>query len=233
MTSGLRSSRNEVVVYVVDDDVSTRDSLRLLLKTVGLETIAFSSPIEFLESFASDRPSCVVLDLRMPELNGLETLARLRDRSNTVPAIFLTGHGDLTAVVRAMKLGAADFLEKPVNSELLLESIQHWIEYDIKAHDALRQRQKTLARLAKLSNRQRQVLDCVLNGMSNKETARHLGVSPKAVELYRASVMHKMEAPNVVKLVIDVVGCLRPASQPEAHVVTDYRDGRLRLIDGT
>lgn len=233
---GLRSSKKEVVVYVVDDDEATRDSMGLLLQTVGLETAPFGSPTEFLRSFAPDRPSCVVLDLRMPEMNGVETLARLRDRSNTVPVIFLTGHGDLGSVVRAMKLGAVDFFEKPVNSELLLESIQHWIDYDIKAHDALRKRQKTLARLAKLSNRQRQVLDCVLDGMSNKETARHLGVSPKAVELYRASLMHKMEARNVVNLVVDVVSCLRPSGQAEAHErlpYVDRRSARPRPSDGT
>ena len=207
----LRSRNLDVVVYAVDDDAATRDSLELLLSTVGLRMIGFASPLDFLDGFSADRPSCVILDLRLPELNGIETLARLRSRSNTVPVMFLTGHGDLAAVVRAMKLGAVDFFEKPVNSELLIESVQHWIDYDIKAHDALHKRQKVLARLAKLSKRQREVLDCVLDGMSNKEIARHLGVSPKAVELYRASVMQKMEARNVVDLVVDVVSSLRPA----------------------
>jgi FixJ family two-component response regulator len=212
------------VVYVVDDDVSAREATELLLKTVDLEAELFASPVEFLEAFAADRPSCVVLDLRMPELNGIETLLRLRERRSTVPVIFLTGYGDLAGVVRAMKLGAVDFFEKPVNGELLLESIQHWVKYDMDAHEAFAKRQATLARLAKLSGRQRQVLDCVLNGMSNKETARHLGVSPKAVELYRAGLMRKMGARNVVKLVIDVISCVRSAKKPEALPVLNGRD---------
>jgi FixJ family two-component response regulator len=202
-------------VYVVDDDAITHDLLRLVFKTVDLEIAAFASPVEFIEKFDPARPACVVLDLRMPEMDGIETLALLRRRSKTTPVIFLTGYGDLSAVVRAMKLGAVDFLEKPVNSGLLLECVQHWLQYDIKAHQALRRRQATLVRLAKLSSRQRQVLDCVLNGMSNKETARHLGVSPKAIELHRAHVMQKMGARNLVNLVVEIVGCLNSAKQIE------------------
>lgn len=197
----------EAIVSVVDDDEVSRDLLQLLLKTVGLATAAYPSPHEFLETFDRARPGCIVLDLRMPEMNGIETLSRLRQRSRTVPVVFLTGYGDLPAVVRAMKLGAVDFFEKPVNRELVLECIQHWVEYDIAAHVALGQRQVTLARLAKLSSRQRQVLDCVLSGLSNKETARLLGVSPKAIEISRAHLMQKMQARNVVDLVVEVIGC--------------------------
>lgn len=207
---------NDVVVSVVDDDEATRDSLRLMLRTVGLEASTYALPSDFIERFDPDRPGCVILDLRMPELNGIETLVRLRERARTVPVIFHTGYSCLSAVVRAMKLGAVDFFEKPIDGELLLESIQHWVEYDIKAHEALRLRQVTLARLARLSGRERQVLDCVLNGMSNKETARRLGVSPKAIEVYRAHLMQKMEVRNVVKLVVQVVGCLSLANHFES-----------------
>ena len=118
---------HDVVVYVVDDDGCARDAMRLLLMTVGLNAEAFESPLDFVEKFDPHRPGCVILDLRMPELNGIETLIRLQERSKTVPVIFLTGHGDLSTVVRAMKLGAVDFFEKPVSNELLLESIQHWV----------------------------------------------------------------------------------------------------------
>lgn len=195
-------------MYVVDDDAVTHDVLRLVFQTVGLEIAAFASPVQFIDKFDPTRPACVVLDLRMPEMDGIATLALLRRRSTTTPVIFHTGYGDLSAVVRAMKLGAVDFLEKPVNSGLLLECVQRWLQHDIKTHQALRRRQATLARLAKLSSRQRQVLDCVLNGMSNKEIARHLGVGPKAIELHRARVMQKMGARNLVNLVVEVVGCL-------------------------
>jgi FixJ family two-component response regulator len=142
-------------------------------------------------------------------------LIRLRERAKAIPVVFLTGHGDLPAAVRAMRLGAVDLFEKPVNSGVLLECIQHWVQYDIKAHEALRRRQLTLARLAKLSSRQRQVLDCVLKGMSNKETARHLGVSPKAIEISRAIVMEKMGARSVAELVFGVCGCLHLADRLE------------------
>lgn len=212
-----------VVVSVVDDDETTRDWLQLLLKTVGLDAALYASPCDFIEKFDPARPGCVVLDLRMPELNGIEALHLLRNRSKTVPVIFLSGHGDLSAVVRAMKLGAVDFFEKPVSGDLLLEAIQHWIQYDIKAHEELQLRHVTLARLAKLSNRERQVLDCVLNGMSNKETARHLGIGPKAVEIYRAHLMRKMEVDGVVKLVVQILGCFKIAMQPEASAPCLYR----------
>ena len=176
---------------------------------------AYTSPGEFLEKVDPHRPGCVLLDLWMPELNGFETLIRLRERAKTIPVVFLTGHGDVSAVIRAMRLGAVDFFEKPVNSGVLLECIQHWVQYDIKTHEALHRRQGTLERLAKLSKRQRQVLDCVLKGMSNKETARHLGVSPKAIEISRALVMQKMGAHNVVDLILEVVGCLQLADRIE------------------
>jgi FixJ family two-component response regulator len=202
-----------ITVYVVDDDDTIRDSLQHLLRTVGLVATTYKSPCEFVEKFDPYRPCCIVLELRMPEMNGIETLIRLRERSKTAPVIFLTGYGDLSTVVRAMKLGAVDFFEKPVKKELLLESIQHWILYDIEAHRMRHERQFTLVRLAKLSNRERQVLECVLNGMSNKETARHLGVSPKTIEVHRANIMQKMEVNNAVKLAVEVVDCLRLVHQ--------------------
>ena len=159
----------------------------------------------------------------MPELDGIETLIQLRERSKSVPVIFLTGHGDLSAVIRAMKLGAVDFFEKPVSSGLLLGSIQHWIQYDIKTHQALHQREVTLARVAMLSNRERQVLDCVLNGMSNKEMARHLGVGPKAIEIYRSHLMQKMEVHSVAKLVVEILGCFKMVRQTKASPPLLYR----------
>ncbi len=220
----------DVVVYVVDDDGCACDATRLLLMTVGLDALTFESPLEFIDKFDPHRPGCVILDLRMPELNGIETLMRLQEQSRTVPVIFLTGHGDLSAVVRAMKLGAVDFFEKPVSSELLLQSIQHWVQYDISAHEALHQREATLARVEKLSNRERQVLDCVLNGMSNKETARHLGVGPKAIEIYRAHLMQKMQVHSVVNLVIQILGSFKMVKPSEASPPCLYRLDQRRFF---
>ena len=209
-----RNRNLDAVVHVVDDDEATRDLFLLLLKTVGMEAITYSLPSVFIEKFDPDRPGCVVLDLRMPELSGIEILSWLRTRARTVPVILVSGYGDLATVVRAMKLGAVEFFEKPFNKELLIETIQHWVRSDIAAHRVWTQHAVTLDRLATLSCRERQVLECVLDGMSNKETARHLGVSPKAIEIYRAHLMQKMEADNVVKLVMQIAGCLKGAGHP-------------------
>jgi FixJ family two-component response regulator len=183
---------------------------------------------EFIENFDLDRPGCVILDLRMPESNGIETLTWLRTRARTIPVIFVSGHGDLATVVRAMKLGAVEFFEKPFNKELLIETIQHWVRSDIATHRVWTQHAVTLDRLATLSCREKQVLECVLGGMSNKETARHLGVSPKAIEVYRAHLMQKMEVDNVVKLVMQITGCLRYGGHP---VTTPPCLNRMELND--
>jgi len=167
-----------------------------------------------MEKFDPARPGCVVLDLRMPEMSGIEILSWLRARARrarAIPVIFVSGYGELATVLRAMKLGAVEYFEKPFDKELLIETIQHWVRSDIATHRVWTQHAVTLHRLATLSGRERQVLECVLGGMSNKETARRLGASPKAIEIYRAHLMRKMEADNVVKLVIQIAGCLKCA----------------------
>lgn len=202
------------IVHVVDDDESTGDLVRLLLRSVGLQAATYTLPSRFIEEFDPGQPGCVVLDLRMPELNGVETLTWLRTHARAVPVIFVSGYGDLATVTRVMKLGAVEFIEKPFNKELLIEAIQHWVRSDIAAYQVWCQHKVTLDRLQMLSCRERQVLECVLKGMSNKETARHLGVSPKAIEIYRGNLMRKMEADNVVKLVMRIAGCLKCAGGP-------------------
>ena len=205
------------VVHVIDDDEATRDLLRLLLKTVGLKVATYALPSVFIEKFDPEQSGCVVLDLRMPETNGLETLSWLRAHARPVPVIFLSGYGDSETVIRAMKLGAAEFFQKPFNKELLIEAIQHWVRSDIAAHRIWSKHKVTLDRLATLSGRETQVLECVLRGMSNKETARHLQVSQKAIEIYRGNLMQKMAAANVVKLVIKFAGCLKGARHDVFH----------------
>ena len=197
----------DAVVQVVDDDETMRDLLQLLLKTVGVKAVTYPSSSEFIEKFDPARPGCVILDLRMPESNGFETLTWLRTRARFVPVILVSGYGDLATAVRAMKLGAVEFFEKPFNKELLIEAIQFWVRNDIAAHRNWSEKKLTLDRLATLSNREMQVLECVLQGMSNKETARDLGISPKAIEVYRGHLMKKMEAANVVKLVTQIANC--------------------------
>ena len=202
------------IVHVVDDDEATGEVVRLLLKTVGLQAATYTLASRFIQAFDPAQPGCVVLDLRMPELSGIETLTWLRAHARAVPVIFMSGYGDLAAVTRVMKLGAVEFIEKPFNKELLIEAVQHWVRSDIAAYQTWCQHKLTLDRIQTLSSRERQVLECVLKGMSNKETARHLGVSPKAIEIYRSNLMRKMESDNVVKLVIRIAACLKCAGGP-------------------
>lgn len=199
----------EATVYVIDDDPGVVDSLRLLISSVDLTVETHASPGDFLERFDAATAGCVVLDIRMPGMSGLEVLARLRERAATHPVIVITGHGDVTVAVRAMKLGAAEFFEKPVNDEFLLECIQHWTAVAKAALAEEAQCAEVRDRLAKLSRREREVLDCVLDGLSNKEAARRLGVSPRAIEIYRSKLMQKMKAESVAELVREVLGCPR------------------------
>ena len=207
-----KSTAIDALVHVVDDDEGTRNLLERLLRTVGLAAATYGSASLFIENFDPARPGCIVLDLRMPESNGMEILGWLRSRARAIPVIFMSGYGDLPTVIRIMKLGAVEFFEKPLNKELLIETIQRWVRSDIVAFQAWRRHKRMLDRFATLSCRERQVLECVLEGMSNKETARRLGVSPKAIEIYRGHLMQKMDADNVVKLVTQVAGCLRCGS---------------------
>jgi two-component system, LuxR family, response regulator FixJ len=207
-------AESDAIVHVVDDDEPTRDLMRRLLKTVGLQVATYALPSLFMKQFDVARPGCVILDLRMPGLNGVEILTWLRTLGRITPVIFVTGYADLATAVRVMKLGAVEFFEKPFNRELLVEAVQHWVRSDIAAVRVWSQHNITLERLATLSGRERNVLECVLHGMSNKETARHLGVSPKAVEIYRGHLMQKMDAANVVKLVMQISGYLKSPSRP-------------------
>lgn len=214
---GLASS--DFALYVVDDDDSTGDILHLLLKTVGLQVRAYTSPLAFIEEYAPDRPGCIIMDLRMPEMNGIEALVRLREQSAKrsswiMPVIMISGYLCPSMIGRAIRQGVVDFFEKPFDKELLLESIQHWIQYDVQTQARWQRHQAVSVRLATLSKRERQVLMAMLDGMANKEIARHLGVSPKAIETYRANLMRKMGARTAASLAAQVVGCLDACGQP-------------------
>jgi FixJ family two-component response regulator len=168
------------------------------------------------------------MDLRMPELNGIETIVRLHEKATTIsarvmPVIMISGYLCPSTLRRAIKQGVVDFFEKPLDKELLLESIQHWIQYDIGAHARWQRHHAMTARLATLSRRERQVLTSMLEGMSNKEIARHLGVSPKAIETYRANLMRKMEARTAASLAVQVAGCLDSSGQPVMCPTCLYR----------
>jgi two-component system response regulator FixJ len=188
-------------VFVVDDDEGVRNSLRFLLKSVGLATRIQSSAGEFLESYKQSQPGCLVLDVRMPGMSGLELQQQLNLRGATIPVIFITGHGDIPMAVEAMQHGAFDFLQKPFRDQDLIDRIQRALERDARSRKALSQHGQIRARIESLTAREREVLALMTQGKPNKVMAAELGVSQRTVEIHRARVMEKSGAASLAQLV--------------------------------
>lgn len=201
------------LIHIVDDDAAHRDSMRLLLTSMDLEVACYPSAQEFLDTPATARPGCVLLDLRMPGLSGLELQKRFRAWQKPTPVIFLSGYADVESTVRAMHQGATEFLTKPVNDELLLEKIHAAIELSKKQRTEYNRRSSLQARLDLLSPRERQVLENVCNGLSNKEIARELHISHKTVELHRSNMMTKMHAESLAELVRMRLEAVQPETE--------------------
>ena len=201
-------------VFVVDDDEAVRNSLRLLLKAVGLPTEVFRSADEYLASFDSARAGCLVLDIRMPGMSGLELQEELNRRDAILPIIFITGHGDIPMAVEAMQRGALDFLQKPFRDQELLDRINRAIEKDRAGRALLGNRESIRARIASLTPREQEVLTMVTQGKANKVIAADLELSQRTVEIHRAHVMEKMGANSLAHLVRMVVDA---APEPSAH----------------
>ena len=194
-------SRPDALVRVVDDDEAVRSSLMLLLKSAGLTIQAYASAAEFLAAYEDDQPGCLVLDIRMPGMNGLELQDELTRRGAMVPVIFITGHGDVPMAVEAMQRGAMDFLQKPFRDQDLIDRVLKALVLD-RGNRAQRESRRAIrSRLAILSPREMQVLQLLANGKSNKQMAGDLGVSQRTVEIHRAHLMQKMEAKSVAQLV--------------------------------
>jgi len=197
--------KNSPTVFVVDDDEAMRESLTWLIESVGLKVETFASADEFLKSYYPGRAGCVLLDVRMPGMSGLELQGYLQKQQVNVPVIMITGHGDVTMAVRAMKVGAIDFIEKPFNDEQLLESIRNALLIDNERRDNQSFKAEIAQRLSQLTPRESEVMEMVTDGKSNKEIANVLNVSAKTVEAHRAKVMEKMEAGSLAELVRLVV----------------------------
>jgi RNA polymerase sigma factor (sigma-70 family) len=193
---------NDATVFIVDDDQAVARSLRWLIETVRLNVETFASAQAFLDGYDASKPGCLVLDVRMPGMSGLELQERLAARrTHHVPIIFITGHGDVQMAVRAVQAGAFDFVEKPFNDQDLLDRIQRAIAFDTEQRGREVQHAQLRALFDSLTPREREVLDRVAEGLSNKAIANSLGLSAKTVEVHRAKVMEKMHARSLSDLV--------------------------------
>ncbi len=188
-------------VIVVDDDDAVRNSLRLLLKSAGIHAEVAESAQEYLGRFDANQGGCLLLDVRMPGMSGLELQQELNMRGATIPVIFITGNGDIPMAVEAMQHGAFDFLQKPFRDQDLLDRVQRALARDTENRTRLRHTDRIRERLASLSPREREVLELVTQGKANKMVASDLGVSQRTVEIHRAHVMQKMEASSLAELV--------------------------------
>jgi two-component system, LuxR family, response regulator FixJ len=201
-------------VYVVDDDDAVRDSLSLLLESRAFAVRSFASALEFLEAAPSLPTGCLIVDIRMPEMDGLELQQHLIDRSLDFPLIVITGHGDVPLAVRAMKAGAVDFIEKPFASEAILNSLEAALLRLTTLDDEDPVKVAAAAKLALLSPREHQVLQGLLAGLPNKTIAYDLAISPRTVEIHRARVMDKMGARSLSELIrVALAAGVQPSSQ--------------------
>lgn len=210
------------VVFVVDDDQAVRKSLEMLIASVGMQVETFAAAHEFLEVCHPSMAGCLVLDVRMQGMSGLELQKALKERDIDLPVIIITGHGDVPVAVRALKLGAFEFLEKPFSKQILLEHIREAVEVNSVARSRRAQHEQASERFTALTERERQVLDLVVEGKLNKQIAARLGVSKKTVDVHRAHVMHKLNVESVAELV-ELVVTSRHWQRKDAPIARSHR----------
>lgn len=194
-------------VFIVDDDPSFLDALALTLEVAGLRVEAYKSAGAFLNAYSPDRAGCLVADIRMPGMSGLELQLQLAKNPHTLPIVFVTGHGDVAMASRAFRSGAVDFLEKPFEDRQLLSSVQRALEKDRRERELLHRRTVIESRYAQLTPREREIMALVVSDLTSKEIARELRISPRTVEHHRAHVMLKMQATSLTELITMAVIC--------------------------
>jgi FixJ family two-component response regulator len=189
------------VVYVVDDDDGVRRALSALMESVGYAHIAYASASEFLRRYDSTQPGCLILDIRMPEMSGLELQQELNKRGYRIPVVFVTGHGDVPMAVDAMKKGAFDFVQKPFRDQDLLDKVNHALQQDTALRQETADKDEVLQRWNSLTQREKEVMALIVEGKANKVVAQDLELSERTVEIHRARVMEKMQVRSVAQLV--------------------------------
>ena len=194
-------SEDGPVVFIVDDDANVRRSIQDLLSSVALQSEAFSTPQQFLASKRTDCPSCLVLDVRLPGMSGLDCQRELAEAGVTIPIIFITGHGDVPMTVRAMKSGAVEFLTKPFRPQELLDAVQQALDRDRKLREKRRETAEVRNRYETLTAREREVMELVASGLLNKQIAAELGTGEHTVKIHRGHVMEKMHADSLPSLI--------------------------------
>jgi two-component system response regulator FixJ len=202
---------SEPRVYVIDDDDAVRDSLALLLELRGLKPAAYAEPRRFLAECRPDWAGCIVLDLKMPDMDGLELQSALAERGIALPIIFITAHGDAANARSALKAGAVDFIEKPIDDELLIDTVRRALERDAGERMRRAQAARLAERMERLTGRERQVLNMVTEGKHNREIAAELGISPRTVEVYKSRMMEKLQVRRLPELLKLVLGSDHPA----------------------
>ena len=194
-------SDTQQTVYLVEDDEAVRDSLELLLKSEGRTVASFESANAFLKDYSEAMAGCIVLDIRMPGMDGLELQKKLNELHSILPIIFVTGHGDVPMAVDAMKEGAVDFLQKPYREEALLEKIEAALKQDLEQRKTLGEKQEILRRVNTLTPRESEIMERMIAGQANKVIAIELEISQRTVEIHRSRVMHKMGTHSLAHLV--------------------------------
>lgn len=215
----LQPTNREQTVFVVDDDAHIRRAMEMLLRSVDIPVLTFGSADKFLEAIDPDQPGCLILDIRLPGIGGLELQALLQERNSSLPIIFISGFGDIPMAVKAMQKGAIDFIEKPFRDQELLDRIGIALRTDQAMRERYLELDELRSRIDQLTNRENEVLDLVVTGMANKVIAHSLGVSQRTVEIHRARVMTKMNAASLAELVRMHIALtsetLNPSSEPE------------------
>ncbi|HVY22181.1 MAG TPA: response regulator FixJ [Steroidobacteraceae bacterium] len=192
-------------IFIVDDDPAVQQSLRMLFRSVGFRTEVFNNGQQFLDAFDDQWTGCVVLDMRMPGMSGLELQQQLNQRQSIMPVIFMTGHGDVPMAVEAMQAGAIDFIQKPFNDQELIDRVTQAVAKDTRNREVLNEKNEIRQRLNSLTPREHEILDMVVNGKANKVIADDLELSQRTVEIHRARVMEKMQATSLAHLVRMVI----------------------------